>query len=65
MFPDYSDYCSRFFGYNLSLDSNLYPIAFGIENHTFIIPVAGGSGRPYHLDSIVGHLLGEAVYLFF
>lgn len=47
------------------LDCNLYPVAFGVKDHTFVIPVAGGSGLPYYLDSVVGHLPGESVYLFF
>ena len=47
------------------LNCNLYPIAFGVEDHTFIISVAGGSGLPHHLDSVIGHLLGETVHFFF
>ena len=51
--------------YNVVLDSNFYPIAFGVEDDTFVIPVAGGPGLPYHLDSVIGHLPGESVHLFF
>jgi len=61
-------YCSDFLGliiYNVVLDSDFYPIAFGVEDDTFVIPVAGGPGLPYDLDSVVGHLPGESVYLFF
>lgn len=61
-------YCCDFLGliiYDVVLDSNLYPIAFGVEDDTFVIPVAGGSGLPYDLYSVVGHLPGEAVHFFF
>jgi len=61
-------YCCDFLGliiYDVVLDSNLYPIAFGVEDDTFVIPVAGGPGLPYHLDTVIGHLPGESVYLFF
>ena len=60
--------CCSLFGnaiYNVVLDSNLYPIAFGVEDHTFIIPVAGGSWLSHYLDTVIGHLLGQAVHLFF
>lgn len=44
---------------------HLYPVSFGVEDYTFIIPVAGGSGLPHHLDPVLGHLLGQPVHLFF
>lgn len=61
-------YCCDSFGliiYNVVLDSDLYPIAFGVEDDTFVIPVAGGPGLPYHLDTVVRHLPGESVHFFF
>ena len=42
-----------------------YPIAFGVEDYTFVIPVAGSAGLPYDGDSVFGHLLGQAVHVFF
>ena len=48
-----------------TLYCNLYPIAFGVEDDTFVIPVAGGSWLPHYLDSVTGHLLGEAIHFFF
>lgn len=48
-----------------SLYGYLYPVSFGVEDDTFVIPVAGGPGLPYHLDSVLGHLLGQAVHFFF
>ena len=44
---------------------HLYPVSFGVEDDTFVIPVAGGPGLPHDLDSVIGHLLGQAVHLFF
>ena len=65
MFPDSCHCYSRLFVYILSLDSNLQPIPFRVEDDTFIVPVAGGSGLTYYLDFVTGHLLGEAIHLFF
>ena len=48
-----------------SLYGYLYSVSFGVEDDTFVIPVAGGSGLPHHLDPVLGHLLGQAVHLFF
>lgn len=45
-----------------SLYSYFYPVSFGVENDTFVIPVAGSPGLPYHLDSVVRHLPGESVH---
>lgn len=45
-----------------SLYGYLYWVSFGVEDDTFIIPVAGGPGLPYHLDSVVRHLPGESVH---
>ena len=38
--------------YDMTLDGYLDAVAFGIQNHAFVIPVAGGSGLPYYGDSI-------------
>ena len=48
-----------------SLYSYFYPVSFGVEDDAFVIPVAGGPGLPHHLDPVLGHLLGQAVHLFF
>lgn len=61
-------YCCNFFGlviYDMALDRYLDAVAFGVEDDTFVIPVAGCSGLPYDLDSVVGHLPGESVHFFF
>ena len=61
-------YCCNFFGlviYDMALDRYLDAVAFGVEDHAFIIPVAGGPGLPYHLDSVFGHFLGKPVHFFF
>ena len=47
------------------LNCNFYPIAFGVEDDAFVIPVAGGSWLPHYLDSVSRHLPGESVHLFF
>jgi len=47
------------------LNGNFYPVAFGIEDNAFVIPVAGSSGLPDYGDAVIGHLLGKLVYLFF
>ena len=44
---------------------DFYPVAFGIENNTFVIPVSGGPGLPHDGNTIIGHLLGQAVHFFF
>ena len=48
-----------------SLYSYFYPVSFGVEDDTFVIPVAGGPGLPHDLDSVFGHLPGESVHVFF
>ena len=48
-----------------SLYGYLYPVSFGVVDDTFVIPVAGSPGLSYHLDSVLGHLPGESVHIFF
>ena len=64
LFPCCRDFLGRII-YDMALDGYLDAVTFGIENHTFIIPIAGGSGLPYHLDSVTGHLLGKVIHFFF
>ena len=40
-------------------------VSFGVEDDTFVIPVAGSPGLTYYLDSVLGHLPGESVHIFF
>ena len=51
--------------YDVALDGYLDAVAFGIQNHAFVIPVAGGSGLPYNGDSVSRHFFGELVHFFF
>lgn len=61
-------YCCDFPGriiYDMALDSYLDAVAFGIEDNTFIVSIAGGPGLPYNGDSILGHFFGQEIHLFF
>ena len=51
--------------YDVALDGYLDAVAFGIEDNTFIVSVAGSPGLPYNGDSIFGHFFGQEVHLFF
>ena len=61
-------YCCDFSGriiYDMALDGYLDAVAFGIKDDTFVIPVPGGPGLAHDGNTVIGHLLGKAIHLFF